>query len=114
MGLLFLSSFSSGPIRPIWMNHGHEQWSNTCDDCRCDHNPVCPDMWDEKTYEHICKRAGDGSGQEAYGGLKGAELLDILKDEIGDLLEGVEGAPDQEDVDADAGEDSIAPATVED
>ena len=46
--------------------------------------------------------------------MKRAQALDILEEEIGNLLEGVEDSPDEEDIDADAGEDSIAPEAVGD
>lgn len=46
--------------------------------------------------------------------MKRAQVLDILKEEIGNLLEGVEDSSDEEDVDADAGEGSIAPEAVGD
>lgn len=40
--------------------------------------------------------------------------MDPLEEEIGDLLEGIEGAPDEEDVDADACGNTISLETIGD
>ena len=59
-------------------------------------------MRHEETNKYIGKHTRNGGRQKPQGSLKRAELLNILKEEVGDLFEDVEGAPYQEDIDADA------------
>lgn len=67
---------------------------------------------DKQSNQHVGDDTRDSVGQEADSRSKCAHLLDVLEVDIGNLIPGTEGSPDEEDVDANTGKGAPTPQGV--
>lgn len=68
----------------------------------------------DEPHDDVAERAGDRGGQEADRGLDGGDFLHVLEEEGEHALDSIKGAPREEDGEADAREDAVAPEGVGD
>ena len=96
------------------IDQSHENRCCEADEREETDDDVAAQPVDNQAHEQTHDYPRDDAGAISETGLEGREPLDALEEEVGDLLKGVEGAPDEEDVDADGCEDAVAPEAVGD
>lgn len=62
--------------------------------------------------DHVGQGPRDRGWEESDGSLQRAKTLYFLEKEVLVLFENIEGSPDEEDIDADAGENLVFPQRV--
>lgn len=90
----------------------HHNWYGAADQRRARDDYIDAYSVHDEAHQDACDDARDGAWDEPQGCLERGLVLHFLIEEVGNLLEGVEGAPDHEYVYADVCEDAVAPEAV--